>query len=192
LILIHFDTKEQVYRNCLFAYYKTPGFVETVLKNKFTNWNPTYTCIADMQAYELREALSFVLDNTENYLQVSALAKPHWLCVTPDDILYNLKNTVITMLNHCNLTPDRINEIDSFYQVWFEKQQYITEEFQTIKKILKSLQEQPCEWKPISVMGEAIIQYCLRSQGIEIACHGLNQFPASTLELQHIMIKGTL
>jgi hypothetical protein len=191
LILIHFDTPEQVYRNSLFAYYKAPGHVDRILKNKPKLWNPAYTCVSDMQIYELREALSFVLDNTDNYLQIPALAQDNWLCVTADDILYNFKHTVITMLDYCNLTLNSPGDIDNFYLEWFEKQKYIVDEFQTIQKILKSLESQSCEWSPLSIMGEAIVQYCLRTQGIEIACHNLNQFPTSTEELKRSMIKGT-
>ena len=191
LILIHFDTPEQVYRNYLFAYYKVTDFLDKVLKNKPLIWNSAYTCVSDMQIYELREALSFLLDNTDNYLQIPAHARDNWLCVTPDDIVYNFKNTVITMLDYCNLTLNSLGDIDNFYLKWFEKQQYIVNEFQTIQMILKSLQGQSCQWSSLSIMGEAIIQYILRKQGIEIACYGLNQFPTSTEELKRVMIKGT-
>jgi hypothetical protein len=191
LILIHFNTPEQVYRNYLFAYYKATGFLDEVLKNKPLIWNSAYTCVSDMQIYELREALSFVLDNTDNYLQIPAHARDNWLYVTPDDILYNFKNTVITMLDYCNLTLNSSGDIDNFYLKWFEKQQYIINEFQTIQMILKSLQGQSCQWSSLSIMGEAIIQYILRKQGIEMACYGLNQFPTSTEELKRVMIKGT-
>jgi len=191
LILIHFDTPSQVYRNCLFAYHKINEYANLSLKNKPRDWNSDYNCVADMQTYELREALSFLMDSTDNYLQVINQAHADWLCVTPDDILYNFKNTIITMLEHCNLTLDPANDIDNFYKKWFEKQQYIIEEFQCIQKILKSLQGQSSEWAPLSIMGEAIVQYCLRSQGIEIACNGLDQFPTSTEELKRVIIKGT-
>ena len=191
LILIHFDTPGQVYRNHLFAYHKITEYVNNVLKNKPRDWNPDYTCVADMQTYEIREALSFLMDNTNDYLQVINQAHPNWLCVTSDDILYNFENTVITILEHCNLTLDPANDIDTFYKEWFRKQQYIIEEFESIQKILKSLEDQHCEWAPLSLMGEAIVQHCLRGQGIEIACHDLNQFPTSTEELKRVMIKGT-
>ena len=197
LILIHFDTAEQVYRNRLFGYHKIGhqfeiNYIDRILKNKPQAWNPAYTCVSDMQIYELREALSFTFNDTENYLQVLDQAQPSWLCVTPDDILYNFKNTVLTMLDHCGLTLDPDCEIDNFYKEWFDKQQYIIEEFQTVQKILESLQNREFyEWRPISVMSEAIVQYCLRTQGIEIACYNLNQFPTSTEELKRVMIKGT-
>lgn len=191
VILIQFSTVDQVYRNCLFKYYKIPTHIDTVLKNKSSAWNSEYTCVADMHTYEIREALSFSMDQAENYLQVVNQVSSNWLCVTPDDILYNFKNTITTILEHCDLTLDPACDIDNFYKKWFEKQQYIIEEFQSIQKILTSLQNREFyEWSPLSIMGEAIVQYCLRDQGIEIACHDLNQFPTSTEELKHIIIKG--
>jgi hypothetical protein len=190
LILIHFDTADQVYRNCLFAYHKIPKYVDHVLKNKPSVWNTEYTCVADMQPYEIREALSFLMDNTKNYLQVRQAGSAHWLHITPDDILYNFKNTVITMLDYCNLTLDPANEIDNFYLEWFEKQQYIVNEFQTIQLIIKSLQGEPFKWSPLSIMGEAIVQYIVRTQGTEIACHNLDQFPTTTQEFKNILINN--
>ena len=190
LILIHFDTADQVYRNCLFAYHKIPKYVDHVLKDKPSVWNTEYTCVADMQPYEIREALSFLMDNTKNYLQVARVGSADWLHITPDDILYNFKNTVITMLDYCNLTLDPANEIDNFYLEWFEKQQYIVNEFQTIQLIIKSLQGEPFNWSPLSIMGEAIVQYILRTQGKEIACYNLDQFPTTTQELRNILINN--
>ena len=187
-ILIHCDTPQQVARNFLFAYHKIPDFVQRVLKNKHRDWNPAYESVDDMQTYEKREALSFLLDSTDNYLQVSPQAHDSWLRVTPDNVLYNFKNTVITMLKHCTLTLDPEHSIDDFYQAWFEKQQYIIAEFQTIQKILHSIDTDPCEWNTLSIMGEAIAQHGLRAQGLEMACHDLNCFPTTTQELKRKLI----
>jgi len=188
VILIQFSTVDQVYRNCLFAYYKIPKYIDIVLKNKSSAWNSEYTCVADMQTYEIREALSFSMDHAENYLQAAKAGSRHWLYITPDDILYNFKNTLITMLDYCNLTQDSQCDVDKFYIEWFEKQKYIVTEFRTIQLIIKSLQDQPIQWSPLSIMGEAIVQHILRTQGQEIACHGLDQFPVTTQELKSILI----
>jgi hypothetical protein len=190
LILIHFDTVDQVYRNHLFAYYKTYKFLEYTLKDKPSQWNPKYTSVSDMQPYEIREALSYNLDEAHDYLQVVKQKQHNWLCVTPDDILYNFKNTVITMLDYCGLTLDPHCGLDSFYTKWFEKQQYIVKEFETIQMILKSLQGRPYHWSSLSIMGEAIVQHALRTQGIEIACYNLNQFPTTTQELKNTLINN--
>jgi hypothetical protein len=191
MILIHFDTPDQVLRNHLLAWHKKTQwhYLNDLLHDKPKDWNPDYDTVADMQQYEIREALSFWFANTDNYLQVSKLARPNWLLITPDDILYNFKNTVITMLDYCNLTLDPAVDIDGFYREWFQKQQYVIEEFDTIKTIVTSLQGQSCKWAPISLMGEAIVQHCLQVQGMAIACHGLNQFPTCTEELLDIIIK---
>jgi hypothetical protein len=143
-----------------------------------------------MQPYEIREALSYNLDEAHDYLQVVKQKQHNWLCVTPDDILYNFKNTVITMLDYCGLTLDPHCGLDSFYTKWFEKQQYIVKEFETIQMILKSLQGRPYHWSSLSIMGEAIVQHALRTQGIEIACYNLNQFPTTTQELKNTLINN--
>ena len=188
VILIHFDTLDQVYRNQLFAYHKIPEYLNNVLKDKPRFWNPNYQAVSDMQIYECREALSLSMQQAPDYLQVLAAGDPNWMCVTPDDILYNFKNTTVNMLNYCELTLNQHCDIDIFYQTWFEKQQYIIEEFRTVQTIINSLQHRPTKWLPISIVGEAIVQCILRNQGWEISCHNLNQFPTTTQDLKKILI----
>jgi hypothetical protein len=43
-------------------------------------------------------------------------------------------------------------------------------------------------WDKLSIVGEAIIQSKLRRQGIEIACHNLNECPTSINNLKKVLI----
>ena len=187
-ILIHFDTVSQVERNQLFCYYKIPGFVQHVLKNKVSAWNPAYSQVEHMQPYEVREALSFLTDQAENYIAVKNQVPATWLCVTPDQILYDFEHTISCMIDYCELTPDPHTNPAEFYAVWFKRQQYIVNEFHIVQQIIKNLNNQEFCWNPISIMAEAIVQAKLRQQGWEIACYQLNQFPTNIQDLRKVML----
>ena len=187
ILLIHFPTFAMAERNLLFAYHKTTTFVLDTVNP--TSWNPNYQSYKDMQKYELREALSFYLDHQEEHLKIHTIADEDWLCITPDDILYNFKNTILNIMEYFNLTVDPLQNIDKFYAQWFQKQQYILEEFKLIDSICYNLiTKQDMSWNQLSIMGEALIQGRLRRKGVEIACYNLNQFPTDIQRLTQILI----
>jgi len=189
LILIHLPTFDMAERNQLFCYHKIPDLLETVMKNKSQDWNSNYKSWKDMQIFELREALSFFIDQQEQHLGIVSLAKPHWLCVTADDILYNFENTVLNMLQYLELSFDHTQNLKIFYLDWFEKQKYILDEYAVIEQIFYNLEHRNhYTWGKLSIMGEAIVQSRLRRAGIEIACHGINEFPKNLQDLQNLFL----
>ena len=111
-----------------------------------------------------------------------------WLCVTTDQILYDFEHTISRMIDYCELTPDPDTNLTEFHAVWFERQQYILNEFHTVQQIIENLNNQDFNWNPISIMAEAIVQAKLRQQGWEIACYQLNQFPTNIQDLRKVML----
>jgi hypothetical protein len=192
VLLIHFTNLEQAQRNELFCYYKVPTFLDTIMKDKHQAWNINYSSYKDMQLFELREALSLYIDQKTEHLYIDKVIDENWLGITPDDLLCNFKNTILKIINYYELTVDFSQNIDEFYNAWFQKQQYILNEFKTIDNILINFKlDSDLVWDKLSVMGEAIVQSRLRQQGIEIACYNLNQFPTDIKSLKHITFKET-
>jgi len=187
-ILIHFDTASQVERNQLFCYHKIPTFIQQVLQNKVSAWNPSYSLVEHMQPYEVREALSFLTDQAEDYIAVKNQVPAGWLSVTPDQILYDFEHTISRMIDYCELTADPDTNPAEFYAVWFQRQQYILNEFHTVQQIILNINNQDFNWTSISIMAEAIVQAKLRQQGWEIACYQLNQFPTNIQDLRKVML----
>jgi len=176
-------------KNQLFSFYKIPSFLNKIMKDKQTAWNVNYNSYTDMQPFELREALSLFIDQQSDELEISKVIDKNWVCVTPDDLLYNFKNTILKIIEYIGLTVDNSENIDEFYNNWFKKQQYIIDEFKTIDNIMNSINlESSMTWDKLSIIGEAIVQSRLRRQGIEIACHGLNQFPTNTNDLTKVLL----
>jgi len=172
-------------KNCLFAYHKVPVFLDLILKDKQTAWNTSYSSWHDMQLYEQREALSFYVDSEIEKLEIGQVIDNNWLCITPDDLLYNFKNTILRIIDYFGLTVDLTQHIEEFYNIWFNKQQYIINEFKKINSIIDSVNSNhTIMWDKLSIVGEAIIQSRLRKQGIELACYNLNKFPSNTDDLK--------
>jgi hypothetical protein len=188
-VVIHFNTTAMAERNQLFCYYKIPNWIDTVLKDKHTQWDATYTSVNDMQIFEKREALSFHMDTLSSYLKIQENIFKDCLYITADNILYDFKNTILKIINYYELTIDDSEDINSFYREWFSKQKYILNEFDTINSILDSINDlrEEFEWKPLSIAGEAIIQSRLRKQGMEIACYNLDVFPTNTTSLKEFI-----
>lgn len=184
-VLVHLPDLSQIHRNSLIFFYKWPECINAIMKDKAQSWNPSYRTYTDMQRWELREALSFYINDQQIHLTVKDHAHPSWLLVTPNDILFEFKNTIIKILAYCNLTP-QLDGIDEFYQDWFSKQIPLIKEYSLIEKIVKSITEYTgeFEWSPISLIGEAIVQSQLKSCGFELACDGLNTMPTNSAELK--------
>jgi len=189
VILINFDTIDMAERNQLFSYHKIPNFIDFVLKDKYINWDPEYKSFNDLKVYEIREALSFYIDRQKDYLEVSRNKIKNCMYVTPNDILFDFKNTILKIIKYCNLTIDESKNINDFYKIWFSKQQYILNEFEIVNRVIDKITSgEYFSWEPISMVGEAIIQSRLRQNGIEIACFNLDIFPTNTTDLQKVII----
>lgn len=183
-IVVYFDNREQYERNVLFCYYKIPTFLDHVLKDKAQDWNSTYNSHHDMSVWELREALSFYIDQFDSYAGIGEHIPDNFMKITPDDVLLRLPHTVEKMLQFCNLTPS-LDGLQEFYAGWKTKQQYIVDEFDTVNQICISVKNNsPLSWNKLSIIGEAIVQSRLRQHGIGLKCFNLVDFPTSTDELK--------
>ena len=189
-LVIHFSSMKMAERNQLFCYYKIPEFFNVILQDKHVSWNAQYKSWKDMQPYELREALSFYIDQQSQHLEVEKFKNKNWLFITPDDLLYNFEITILDIIKYFQLTVDTEQNIGEFADLWISKQKYIVEEFEQIEQIMSSMYSNTdfC-WNKISIVGEAIIQSRLRGRGLEIACDQLNQFPTSTRDLHKIILE---
>ena len=105
----------------------------------------------------------------------------------PIDLLKNdFKNTIIDLLNYCELTPTNIDKIDSIHTIWREKQFHMNKD-QLINDIVTAIISNTFyDWKQhyLKLIDEALIQYHLRKHNIEIKCYNLNSFPTNTDNLR--------
>ena len=183
VILIDSANQSQAERCQLFAYYKIPTLLDAVMKDKAQSWNPAYGHWRHMEKWELREALSFYIDQQSDLVDMARYATDNWLVVSPQSILDDLPGQVRCMLDFCGLTYNG-DSIDAFYQKWLVKQQYILQEAETVELILRAIENNTIiEWQPLSTVGEAIVQSRLRRIGYKLDMPGLDVLPCDSNRL---------
>jgi hypothetical protein len=147
------------------------------------NWNQNYTHWDQMQPWELREWFSlFYVPWVQEWIESQHQAPDTFLKVHNTDMLYDTKNTCRRIFKFLNLTET--GDLDSFVDLWSEKQQYIVDEFNLLDQICKhTVDNTDFTWDPINIIAEAIVQQRLRALGYEIRCDGLNTFPTDSKTL---------
>jgi hypothetical protein len=183
VIFVILNTTTLVERNWLYFYHKI-GIDPQVCQLDPTPWNKNYKSFNDMNIWEQRELLSYIINDTmAEYLSANDIGLPNWLTITTDDILFNFRKTLEQLFKYLELTlnPDGL---DTFIYGWSQKQQYVLDEMKLIDDILINFQNKNVlEWGSLSLMGEAIVQSRLARLGYEFRCYNLTQFPTSTTEL---------
>lgn len=169
-VLIHLPDTAQAYRNALIFFHKHPP----------THFGPTWLT---------RKRMSGQVETIYQLIKIKDHADPNWLLLTPNEILFDFKQTLLKILDYAGLTP-KLDGIDEFYAEWFQKQQYLLDEYATIEHIVNCLiHGMNFSWKPISLMGEAIILQQLRSVGINLNCDNIDIMPTSTVELEKLIVR---
>lgn len=184
VILVDSSDQYQAQRCQLFAYHKIHDFLDGVMKDKPKDWNYTYSHWTHMQKSELREAVSFYIDQQDDLVNMRRHVPDHWFVTNPQLILDDLPGQINLMLDYCGLTRnDQL--IDLFYKDWLSKQQYILQEYTEIARIIDSIHtDQSYWWTGLSIMGEAIVQSRLRRMGHELNMPAVNVFPCNSDQLR--------
>jgi hypothetical protein len=196
-ILIFASNKKWAEINMLFCYYK----IALNHKNKFdmfthdgstsdlTNWNPSYRSWKDMQVWELREWFSlFYPDWISEWIDSPTHVGSEFLKISNEEIMHSINDSVIRIMNFCNLTPG--SELEKFLNSYRHAQEYILKEYKLIEDIVQySLNDQFLQWDNfnINIVSESIIQHKLREAGCEIRCDGLNIFPTNSKILHNLL-----
>jgi hypothetical protein len=151
--------------------------------------------IEHMETWELREFLSLYL--YPQHLAESELEKmqdiqkefTEFQFITIDSLRDNFKDTIITLLEYCKLTPTRLNKVEEIYQEWISRQYHCYKDI-VIKDIIDSvLNNNLYDWSDnkLTLVDEALIQFYLRQHSIEIKCYNLNTFPTNTTILNNYL-----
>ena len=159
-------------------------------QHNIVNWNADYTHWNQMQIWELREWFSiFYPVWVQEWIDAKQYVPPNWLCVSSKDILENTNDTIIDIINHAGEFNFNLkNEFDDFITIWKLKQQYLIDEHNTIKNIVKSIITNTLyTWTKLNILSEAMVQKRLRDEGFEIKCYNLNTFPTNSIELYQLL-----
>jgi hypothetical protein len=196
-ILLYAKSFEDAEKNMLFQYHKIATQYKSGLQIFYSTaaneprdvkqWNQAYTKYSDLSPWEFREWFSIFYPSWVSSWQTSVdQVSDRWLKIPCSDVLNNTKQTFETIIEFCNLTKQ--GNLDEFVMAWRQAQQYIIDEYQLLDNIVtNTLSQTPFTWRPISIIGEAIVQQRIRQQGFEICCNGLDNFPTDSIELYNLL-----
>jgi hypothetical protein len=198
-LLIYADSIRSAELNLLFQYHKiATGSLRRGLgifcgenAHNIVNWNANYKSWQEMEAWELREWFSLFYNTWVNEWIDSCNQVPNnFLKILNTDLLLNTKDTLLKIIDFCNLTLNPSANFDQFVTEWQNKQNYVVEEFNLLDQILEnSLNKIDYDWKDLNIIAESIIQQRLRTIGYEIRCDGLNIFPTNSISLYNLLEK---
>lgn len=197
-ILVYQPNQQACELNLLFKYHKVyNGIINLGLggffgknQHNIINWNKDYTHWSQMKTWELREWVSiFYPDFVTEFIDARDQTPDNdWLKITNIDILYNTKDLLLKIIDHCGLINTQ--NLDAFVDEWQQAQQYIVDEFNLLDRIVEcSITNQPLEWESVNIVAEAIVQQRLRAKGYEIRCNGLDMFPTNAIMFNTLLEK---
>ena len=162
----------------------------------YDNWPvDKNTRIEDIPIWIQREFLSFYmmpmwLDQIEwgNQKQFS---HPKCILLTVSELLFSFNESIKQLSKKLNLTLTKtLTDIMPYHDKMLTLQKNIGID-QLCKNIIESIiQNYSFSWQPLSMVGEAWIQWQLRNLGYEIRCHGLDIFPTNSVQLQELLYKA--
>ena len=183
--------------NLLFKYHKVcisyiNAGLEIIIgdnQHNIVNWNQDYTHWSQMKTWELREWLSlFYTGFVQELIDSQDQVTNEWVKLTNTDILYDTKESLLKIIDHCGLTNTK--DLTEFVSEWQQAQKYIVDEFELLDQIVDcAITNQPLEWQPINIIAESIVQQRLRAKGYEIQCDGLDKFPTNAIMFNTLLEK---
>jgi hypothetical protein len=152
----------------------------TEFEQKFQRW-------PDVTTWATREWISFwIVDNIKS--AYSVLPHAH---IVANDLFNNDLNIFPEIINRLGLTVTaedatmRLNQSN-----WMARQVYHNSQSRCNKWVQDVVEDietvSPCQ----TILDEAYVQYCLREQGYEIHCDGLDIFPTNSRDLRELIYEN--
>lgn len=203
-VIISAKTFNQAELNLLFHYNKVvigslnmgfdAIFDDTSITN-ITQWNANAKSWKDLQPWELRELISlYYPGQLESVIEHGKSINSSEYCnLTNTDILFDLKSSFEEIVNYLGISIINNQNLIQFTTQWTSSQQYIIQQYQTVKEILAqiinlfSTGKSTFWWKDLNIIQEAMVQKGLRDLGYEIRCDGLNKFPNNIAALYSLL-----
>lgn len=164
---------------------------KSIIGNYFKAWGE-YTSYKDMEVWELREFLSFYiydqhLSESEMPLFPIIIDKfKNFRIISIEELRDNFKETILSLLSYCELPMVRIDKIDDLYNKWISTQIHCWKDRLITNIVNAIINNESYDWSntSLSIVDEALVQYYLRKNNINIKCYKLNIFPTDTNNLR--------
>jgi len=166
---------------------------DEVTDKLFKHWGHTGPLNNTIPNWILREWCSFWITDLWNntYSRKNYLTIPDSIQIEVNDLLSQFEKIFVDIVNKLKLTVNvDLPIIRNTHNVFLSKQQFHNSQLNCIQWVNVTLNtdiDSPIN--TLTIFDEAYIQHLLRQQGYEIKCDGLNEFPATTLDLKNIIYK---
>jgi len=194
-ILIHAPNQKWAEINMLFQYYKISVGLNLSLEifakgsdqQNIKQWNLNYEHWSEMKRWEYREWLSLLYPECiKKWINSPSLVSHGYLILSNQEIMESLIASIKKIIEFCDLNI--IKSFDKFAAEYIEKQQYILEEYSLIENILEcTINKKELTWKPISIVGESILQQKFRQLGYEWYCNDLDELPTNSIDFRELI-----
>lgn len=195
-ILIHAADHRWAELNMLFQYHKIAIGLDLGLDifgnntdgSAWKKWNTEYTSFKDMQIWERREWLSlFYPEWIKEWIHSPQQVGSDFLVISNQSLLERTLEVITIVAEFCRL--NLTGAIDKFVARYQCKQKYVLDEYTQIEHMLYHvLQGVPVTWeRPLSIIGESILQHHFRHHGWEWRCNGLDTLPMNSVEFRDII-----
>jgi hypothetical protein len=175
------------YLNNQFTKHDTNNIFKSIEKSFPNEFEAKFKLWPSVANWVIREWISFwIKDN----IKASYSQLPHADIIASD--LFNTDlNIFPEIINRLGLTVT-VNDATMKYNQsnWIKQQRYHNSQHRCnkwVQDIVKGIKsESPCQ----TILDEAYVQHCLREQGYEIRCDGLDIFPKNSSDLRELVYEN--
>jgi len=153
---------------------KVPTFLENIVPTRHaSNWSD-----GELEVWEKREYLSLYLmqwwvdQMREQWIHATQLG---FHCVDTMDLFNDIEQVFYDISKYAGVTITDSSSLHHYCKTWSESQNKIWQDWENLVNYKQGVSASITG----DIVQEAIIQYHLREQGIELKCYGLNTFPNS-------------
>lgn len=159
---------------------------DKLVKEVNHGYGTNYDCITDVPQWVLREYISFWIDDWLNdWIDFNKYSIKHGVVVDATDILQNLDQVIKDVAKYLDVSynsPDL-----GVHREYANKQKHWNKQLDCIQWVNDVVNNVDAEYPGTTIFDEAYVQSLLRTQGYEIKCTELNQFPANTQEMKELI-----
>lgn len=115
---------------------------------------------------------------------------PNCLNITIRQLLYNFENTILKIKEFCNLDfKKNVTELAHIHLKMLTMQKNLNQDWLVREIVHTTVNGINFDWSNyyLPIPSQGVIQWELRNLGYELACHGLDIFPTTSVQLQELL-----
>lgn len=157
------------------------------------NWKKGATKLTQLERWEQREFLcGYYPGMVKSLIELTEPLDRKVLTLTLDDVVYRAHALPAKLMAFLGLPP-RIqfkrttSHIEKIHHLMYERQESVQILSNVHTNFEYIMSDVDILARPMSLLGEAMLQQLLLAGGMEMRCHGVNQFPITTMGIKQLI-----